>query len=149
MYLWCPMNGVLRDDYRSRKGWDGPKETWCYPILESSHFHQSHMILHWIHQHLLKIHIKFLQYHHSPQSPHSKEWTLGLDETIAKHLWNTQTNILLCPSSPNSWHLPPLYCHDQHLSPHHRSRAHANWWQWRPSPLCLFFQNIHTSQTKL
>ena len=149
MYLWCPMNEVLRNDYWSREGQDGPKETGCYQILEFPHFCQSHMILHRVHQLLPKIHTKLLEHHCPPQSSHSKEWTLGLDETAAECLWNTQTNILLHPSPPNLQHHPSLHCHDWCLPPHHRGRTHANWWQWRPSPLCLLFQNLCTSWMKL
>ena len=73
MYLRCPTNGVLRDDYWSREGQDGSKETGRYQILETPHFRQSHMIFHRICQLLLKIHIELLEYRHPPQSPHLKE----------------------------------------------------------------------------
>ena len=88
VYLRCPTDGVLRDDYWSREGRDGPKETGHYPVLEIPHFCQSHMIFHRICQLLPKIHTKLLKHHRPPQSPHSKEQTLGLDETETKHVGN-------------------------------------------------------------
>ena len=107
------------------------------------------MILHRICQLLLKIHTELLEHCRPPQSPHLKERTLGVDMTATKCLWNTQTNILLHPSPPNPWCHLPLHCHDWWLPPHCRSCTYANWWQWRPSPLCLLFQNLHIGWIKL
>ena len=80
------MNGVLRDDYWSREGQDRSKETGRYQILETPHFRQSHMIFHRICQLLLKIHTELLKHCRPPQSPHSKEQILDLDETTTKCL---------------------------------------------------------------
>ena len=126
MYLWCPTNGVPRDDNWSRESRDGPKETGHHQILETPHFHQSHTIFHRICQLLPQVHTKLLKHCHTPKSPHLKERALGLDKTTTKHLQHTQTNILLHSSSPNPRCHPFLHHYDRHLPPHCWSCTYAD-----------------------
>ena len=147
-HLWCPMNGIPRDNHRPRKSGNGWMEAGSNPELETTHVGKS-TILHRVCKFLLQIHSELLQYCGPPEPSNLEGWTLELDSPPTKSLRWTQTHLFLCSSPPNPQCLVPLLDYDQHLSSCSWSGPSPNWCQWGPSPLCLLLLHFYSCTTKL
>ena len=66
MHVWCPLHGVPGHDHQTGRDQDGWKEVGSHKGMETPHFGQRNLVIHWVCKLLQEIHPRLFQHCHPP-----------------------------------------------------------------------------------